>query len=291
MAGEAGGQFLRGRAVGVTVHQQRRAGLVHPLHGGASVEIGPGLRPTVTLLLLHADRADLGGQRTALGQRPRQEVLAGLFGAHDGAEALVLHVFQAQRVTVRQQHPLAEGPQHRRIGQGRHAALLQQFDADQEVAVACHEGHAASRGGFLQHLDDLVLEALMPGVVADPYLEQVAENEHRLGARVQQVLRERLKGEGMARLQVQVGDEVDRPPFSGRLELPELRQRRGHAGAPGRCGRRRGHRLRAPQATSFARVITTSSSGTSSWPPWRPVFTRSIASTTSVPATTLPNTA
>jgi len=50
--------------------------------------------------------------------------------------------------------------------------------------------------------------------------------------------------------------------------------------------------LPAPlQLTTVARSITTSSSGTSSWNPRLPVRVFSIASITSLPETTLPNTA
>src|SRR4029078_10626305 len=96
--------------------------------------------------------------------------------------------------------------------------------------------------------------------------------------------RERLEGAWRRLAEVQVAQEVDRVPAVGRGELRE-----GGQGAVAGL-RHRGRHASRRQSTT-ARWITTSSSGTSSWKPLRPVFTPSIASTTSWPATTLPNTA
>ena len=76
-----------------------------------------------------------------------------------------------------------------------------------------------------------------------------------------------------------------------RSEMKSIRDHSGGA-ANSRTRGQRGNRRRGhARYTSAAETISTSSSGTSPWPPRLPVATPSIASTTSVPATTLPNTA
>ena len=76
------------------------------------------------------------------------------------------------------------------------------------------------------------------------------------------------------------------PPGAGRTAARCAARRRAPPAAEA------GRRLSRDQPpTSTARSITIASSGTSSWKPLRPVLTFSIASTISVPPTTLPNTA
>ncbi len=148
----------------------------------------------------------------------------------------------------------------------------------------------ARRGGA-QYVDAARLEAALGHVVADPDLEQVAEDEDRVGAGVQHV-----RGPGVERArrvlgQVQIGEQVDGAPVRRRNEGRRRfgGDRHGHgrrrAGAASGDAGGRGHE------TTVARVSVTSSSGTSAWPPRLPVRTRSIASTTSWPETTRPKTA
>jgi len=104
---------------------------------------------------------------------------------------------------------------------------------------------------------------LLVMVVADPGLEQVAEDVERIrtGCLFLQKTKKTPAGERAFIGQMQVGDEEAATCL---------------------------HRL---LQTISALVMTTSSSGTSWCPARLPVFTFLILSTTSVPSTTLPNTA
>ncbi len=124
-------------------------------------------------------------------------------------------------------------------------------------------------------------------IVTDPQVEQVAEDEDRVGSRVAQV-RGECRDAGWAIVgQVQVADEVDALPVGRRLELPEARQRRRS-----RRARRLLHRPRAAHSTTRGaldhdivdRHVVERAAASGAW-------SFSIASTTSVPSTTLPNTA
>src|SRR5690606_377628 len=111
-------------------------------------------------------------------------------------------------------------------------------------------------------------------VVTDPDLEQVAQDEQCVGPAaggLRQPVEKRLRRGRLGGLQVQVRDDIDRLPVRGYAQL-------GKAAA-------------AIHSTTTAFSMTTSSLGTSSWKPRRPVGTPSIFLTISVPLTTLPNTA
>lgn len=104
-------------------------------------------------------------------------------------------------------------------------------------------------------------------VIAHPHFEQITEDEEGVKAARCQVLLECGRRGRVSGLQMQVRDEVDPPPVGRPLD-------RG----PG-----------IQMATAFS--MTTSLTGTSSWKPLRPVLTARMASTISVPPTTLPKTA
>jgi len=104
-------------------------------------------------------------------------------------------------------------------------------------------------------------------VIAHPHFEQITEDEEGVKtARCQVALESGRRGR-LSGLQVQVRDEVDPLPVGRPLD-----------GGPG-----------IQIATAFSMI--TSLTGTSSWKPLRPVLTARMASTISVPATTLPKTA
>ena len=115
-------------------------------------------------------------------------------------------------------------------------------------------------------------------IVADPEFEQVAEDEDRVGlvavtstkcSKAATVL-------GIASLRCRSEMETAGARWSPRpLFAHRSRSRRS-------CSR---------DQTTTAFSITTSSTGTSWWKPFEPVFTFLILSTTSMPSTTLPNTA
>jgi hypothetical protein len=135
------------------------------------------------------------------------------FGAaHLGAELLIGQVGEAQGVAVRDQNPLAEADQHRRIGERRHAAFSEHVDADEEVPIAGHEAEEASLAGLGQHRHALRLEAIVAGVVADPDLEQVAEHDDRIGIGAAKVRRERVEGARRVFTEVEIAQEVDAAP-------------------------------------------------------------------------------
>ena len=112
-------------------------------------------------------------------------------------------------------------------------------------------------------------------VVADPDLEQVAEDEaprRRACGAGSAAQASKVRGVSSARCRSQMKSIARQ--CGGRDERPRADLRARTATAP---------RPSSRQETTVARMIVTSSSGTSSWPPLRPVCTFSIASTTSLP--------
>ena len=211
----------------------------------------------------------------AHGQRLGQEGLLPRRAAHLAAEGLVIGVVQAQQVAMRDQQALAEGREHGRVVQGLQADVSHQRGAHQKIPVAGHEADATMLRGLPQHARAPLLEAARLGrrIVAHPHLEHVSQQEDGVGLRVLQVVGPGREGVRRVGPQVQVGDELDALPA----------RRREHLGGGGQ--RHRGFQ------TSVIFWITTSSTGTSSCMPLRPVRTFSIVSITSWPDTTWPNTA
>ena len=214
--------------------------------------------------------------------------------AHDRAVALVGHVVDAEGVAVREQNALAESDDDGGIGQSHDAVRLEQRIADEEIAVAGHEADRPFGGGGGEHLGAARFEAALGHVVADPDLEQVAEDERR---------RRRRCGAG-APPRPRTRAACSRPRC--RSESRSIARQCAGAtkvggdsafGSAGACGDdaatvpAASARPLRRQETTVARVIVTSSSGTSAWPPRLPVRTFSIASTTSWPETTRPKTA
>ena len=202
----------------------------------------------------------------------------------EGLKRLEYRGYDSCGVAVHQQGTLAEGLQHGGVVQRGGAAIGQKVGGEQEVPVADHDEDGAVPGGAAQHAQAPGLVRLGPHVVANPGLEQVTQDEEGVGGCLRQVPCEGRGGAGQAFVQVDVGDEINAPP-RGRCGEGGGARESGLPGKPGVPARRHAHQ------TSTAWVMTTSSSGTSSWKPLRPVLTFSMASTTSVPATTLPNTA
>jgi hypothetical protein len=175
--------------------------------------------------------------RAANGKRSERALHRG--PANDGAIALVGDIVDAERVAVREHDAIVERDDEGRVGEADDAARAEHGVADEEVAIAGHEGdHPLGRRGA-QHLDAARLEAALGHVVADPDLEQVAEDEHRVGVGVAQVRGPGREHLGGALGEVEVGDEVDRAPVGGRLEG---RDRPGRRRRRLTCGRL-GHRL------------------------------------------------
>ena len=230
-----------------------------------------------------SSRSTASRDGAALGEWPGQEGLLPGAAAHFAAEGLVGAVVQALGIAVDEQQGLAAQFQADRFRQCQHAGGRKEAGADQEVPIAGQEGDGQPLCCRPQQVQHLPLEAagFVQAVVAHPDLEQVAEDEHRIGRCGGQVLRQRVRRVGCGRSHLQVRQHVHL--------LPALRAAQHRA--VGRVLQLPGALHQSDHSTTTARWITTSSSGTSSWKPLRPVRTFSIWSTTSVPDTTLPNTA
>ena len=125
------------------------------------------------------------------------------------AELLVGDVVGAQQVAMQEQGRPAVQQHHRGIRQQAHPAPPRVACAEQEVAVAAHEGDR--HAGIDQGAQPPGHEGAGLGriVVADPGLEQVAEDVQRIGAArlAIQEAAEQLGDRGARRVEVEVGDE------------------------------------------------------------------------------------
>ncbi|MNS98579.1 hypothetical protein D3C72_1329500 [compost metagenome] len=212
--------------------QRAGARVLQPLAGSVGVHVGPeGGGIALAVFALCTDGA---GEGAALFQWAREECGLPFGRAHLGAKLEVVGVFEAERVAMAQQPAFAVQHQHRGVVEQGQAALRGKGLADEEVAVAVHEEHRHALRGALQQFGALRLEAgLGGGIVAHPHLEQVAEDDQRIGRRGLQVALPGLEGGQLAGLQVQVGNQVDGAPRGRRHQLGESRVRhRGHAAAP-----------------------------------------------------------
>ncbi len=223
---------------------------MHPGHRGGAIDVGRFKWQHAVGIALLARMAHLRCQPASLGKRQREHGRLPWGAAHLGAVALVLGVRQAQRVTVREEYALPEGLQDDWVGQGHHATIVEHLGPDEKVSVADQEGDTTSARGLRQDAAAVRLESVMPDVVADPNVEQVAQNEHRVGRCRQQVGRPGLVSARHVWRQVQVGYEIDPRPLRRRCQFPE----RGQGG-----NRRRDH----ARYTTVAETIRTSSKGTS----------------------------
>src|SRR6185503_11568987 len=213
---------------------------------------------------------DLGGRELAqvardlppLGERPSEEVALPLLGAQLRAQRHVTRVVRAEQVAVRQQSALAAERHALVVAEQARARCLAEPLAQQEVAVTVHERARDARAGELSECGDDRLQARIVVVVADPRLEQVAQDvQVARGARGPfHELDEPARRLRVPRSQVQVGDEE-----------------RGHFPA---------------DSMSSMRSMTIGSTGTLALKgPPPPVGRWPMSSTTSMPSTTLPNTA
>jgi len=95
------------------------------------------------------------------------------------AQALVVRIVAAQRVAVHQQHRLA-GQLHGKLilAVQRGSGGLRERLAEQEIPVAVHQVHPGAGVGQLgQGVGHAPAQRVgQPGVVADPGLEQVAQD-------------------------------------------------------------------------------------------------------------------
>ena len=107
--------------MGVTMHQNRAVVGIHGRIHGITVHVGQHGR---TLLLLGTLLTQRLRQRNALGHAAcQQRGLPGWLAAL-GTPLLIGHVVGAQRVAMREQHPLTGDLHHSGIGEQRGAAAL-----------------------------------------------------------------------------------------------------------------------------------------------------------------------
>ncbi len=161
-----------------------------------------------------AGGARLLGECQARGQRLGQEACLPRRIAGLDAELLVGDVVGAQQVAVHQQDRFAVEHHHRRVGQDRHARATCICLAEQEIAVAADEMHP--HAGIAQAVQPVGHERAGVGriVIADPGLEQVAEDVQRIG----------LAGFAIHEAPEQFGD---RRPL--RVQVQVGNEKRGHA--------------------------------------------------------------
>ena len=140
--------------------------------------------------------------RRPIARRAAQRQRAGTRAATPGlrtmrAEALVGDVVEAQRVAVREQHALAEGDEHASGRRRRSDAAVASSSASPTRKSRLPAMKATAALARRPRRSTSAQRASKPRsahVVADPDLEQVAEDEHRVGVGVAQVRGPGLEG-------------------------------------------------------------------------------------------------
>ena len=202
--------LVTGRTVGMPVDQARIAVTPQGIGNGIRIRIHDGFG--LGLFFLFATRAPLRGQRLALRQRlgKKRGVPGG--GAHLVAKGEVGGVVAAQGIAVRKQGGRPIQVDQRGVRQQLQPGGLGERRADEEIAVAVQQMHPdAAPGEPCQRLGDFRVQRLRQIVVADPGIEQVAENVQRFGLG-RRVAQETSKGRAdvrAPRTKMQVGKEED----------------------------------------------------------------------------------
>ena len=113
-----------------------------------------------------------------------------------------------------EQVALACEAQHGRVLQAGDAAVLQESAARQKVSVAVHEVQRCALCSGLELGAHLALKTarVVDGIVAHPHFKNVAQQKDGVGRRGLQIPLPGGHGGGLAGLQVQVGNEIDRAP-------------------------------------------------------------------------------
>ena len=226
---EARGQGGGARPMGMAMQHPRGAGIAQAGHRGGRVEVGPptlraasGCGPASLAWRMPA----LSFTRSARGRARKSCWVA-------GSRVQARSAGRARRPgTVRRHGSAAAACDQARSSVGsaractptpaRNCGVIRKSRLP-TISATCR-CCAASR----QHLDALPLEVQLHGIGAVPELEQVAQDEHRVGRRAAHVRRPGLEGAGQRLAQVKVGNEIDRLPG---LRCPELDGRRQHTGS------------------------------------------------------------
>src|SRR3990167_343744 len=254
---------MDGGPVGVAVdHAPHAVAFECRFHGGL-VDVGNRLEfafVAQALLVAATGFARLVGEFPAGFECLVKETLAPLWLASLASEGEVGRVVAAQEVTVHQQGRLAFQHHHARVWQQRCAGCRSKRRAQQEIAIAAHHVDGNAGVGEFAQACPHGLGQFAVLIVANPGLEQVAQDVQRFGPaglRAQE-MQELHRDRGARRIQMQVGDEEDRHDQGSR---------------------------------TAARSTTTGLTGTSPGKGARAaVGTRRILSMTSMPSTTRPNT-
>ena len=154
---------------------------------GGGRHVGDGLELCAIVLLqrllaLLAGRARLRGEGQARGQRLGEEACAPCGVAGLCTEGLIADIIGAQAVAVHQQHGPAVEHHHGGFRQQARTRAPGEVVADQEIAIAVLEEHRHARVGQAAQLAGDEGTDLGRVVVADPGLEQVAEDVQGIGA-------------------------------------------------------------------------------------------------------------
>jgi len=200
-------ELVHTRAMRVAVNQQSHAAGAHGgrHRGGLDVhDVGGGAAGVATAAVAGPLRETAPHAQGQFEEAPLPARIP-----HQGAQHLVGAIGRAERITVREQGALAVEIDEHRIDEQSRAAARLEAPLQQEIAIAMHDiaGHTARREPTQRIADQR--PAGLRVIIADPRLEQIAENVERFGAR--RTLLE--KGDelrasgGLERIQVQIGDE------------------------------------------------------------------------------------
>ena len=120
-------------------------------------------------------------------------------------------IIDAKRIAMHEERAVDD----RRVRKDRRAARPAESVAEQEVAVAVHQADPCAAGGQApQKAGDHGIERRLEVLVADPVLEEIAEDEKRVRARgvVLDEIEEALVCFGPILAQVKIGDEERAQP-------------------------------------------------------------------------------
>lgn len=158
------------------------------------------------------DTSGNSGQEASPPQWPRQR--PGLPGriTHPVAETLIGLIVGAQAVAVEQGGRWKCVGKNDRLLQPLHAGAGAVVVTDQEVPIAAQEIHFDAAFSQFAQVSGNTIGQVIGTIVADPDFEQVAEDVKRAGpaSRAAQEVQQHPGGFGVAGLQVEVGDQVDR---------------------------------------------------------------------------------
>ena len=159
-------------------------------------------------LLLHSE-----GDGPAFRERPLQELALHLRVTHARAESLIGNIVGAQGVSVHQQRAPSEQLDDDRIIQQHHAGCSGEAFPNEKITIAVHQKDPATAVRDLAQVrDDRAVQRLLVIIVADPVVEEIAEDVQR--ARVARAFAQETEKDPVdpvpIRREVKIGNEQDR---------------------------------------------------------------------------------